>query len=168
MAQPDFLARIRLVVAKIRRNGKPRAGIGVTLELTHPSTHTMKILRNLITAFVAVSVSAIATYAADPSGTWTWKRQFQDREITSTMKLELKEGELTGTVSGFRGGENAISNAKFENDEVSFDVVVEFNGNSRTQKYHGKLEGNTITGMIHMQGRDGQSRELDWNATRDS
>lgn len=140
----------------------------VTVRLTHPSTHTMKTLRNLITAVAAVSISALATYAANPSGTWTWKRQFQDREIVSTMKLELKDGQLTGTVSGFRGGENAISNAKFENDAVSFDVVVEFNGNSRTQKYHGKLEGNTITGTIQMQGREGQSRELDWKATRDS
>ena len=71
-------------------------------------------------------------------------------------------------LENFRGGENAISNAKFENDEVSFDVVVEFNGNSRAQKYHGKLDGNAITGTIQMQRRNGENRELEWNAERDS
>jgi len=127
----------------------------------------MKILRNAITALVAVSISALATYAADPSGTWTWKRQFQDREMVSTMKLEMKDGQLTGTVTGFGDRQNPISNAKFENDEISFDVVVEFNGNSFTTKYHGKVTDDAITGTIEMQ-RGGQSREVDWKATRES
>jgi len=88
--------------------------------------------------------------------------------MVSTMKLEMKDGQLTGTVTGFGDRQNPISNAKFENDEISFDVVVEFNGNSFTTKYHGKVTDDAITGTIEMQGRGGQSREVDWKATRKS
>lgn len=128
----------------------------------------MNNTRYLFAALVAVLLTAVAAYAGDPTGTWTWKRQFQDREFVTTMKLALQDGQLTGTVTGFGDRQNAISNAKFENDEISFDVVIEFNGNKRTQKYHGKLDGDAINGTIQMQGRDGGTRELEWQAKRDS
>ena len=110
---------------------------------------------------------------ADPTGTWTWNIPGRDggpgRE--STLKLKMENGNLTGAISGMRRGgdapqETKISDAKITGNEISFVVTREFNGNSFTQKYSGKLEGDTITGKITMQGRDGQSRERDWVAKR--
>lgn len=128
----------------------------------------MKNIRSVFAALAAVVLFAGAAVAGDPTGTWTWSRPGRDGQaMESTMKLELKDGQLTGTVSGFRGGENAISEATFKDDQIAFKVNVEFNGNKRTMTYEGKLAGDTITGTIVFPGRDGgEPRKVDWNATR--
>lgn len=109
---------------------------------------------------------------ADPTGTWTWTVQGrqggQARE--QTLKLKLDGDKLTGTLvsPGRQGGdprETKIDNAKISGEEISFDVTREFNGNSFTTKYKGKISGDTITGKITME-RDGQSNDRDWTAKR--
>jgi len=103
---------------------------------------------------------------ADPTGTWTWSTPGRDggpaRE--STLKLKMEAGKLAGTLAGMRG-ETKIDDAKVEGSEISFSVTREFNGNSMTSKYKGKLEGDTITGKISTE-RDGQARERDWVAKK--
>ena len=74
--------------------------------------------------------------------------------------------KLTGTVSG-RGGETAIAEAKLKGEEISFQVTREFNGNTVTTKYNGKLSGDTIKGKMEFQ-RDGQPQSRDWEAKRES
>ena len=111
---------------------------------------------------------------ADPTGTWTWttpgRGGGEGRE--STLKLKMEGGKLTGAIAGRRrGGDQApqeiqIKEAKLNGNDLSFVVSREFNGNTFTQKYNGKIEGDTITGKITMQGRDGESRERDWVAKR--
>lgn len=128
----------------------------------------MKTTHAFFAAVAAALLFAGAAFAGDPTGTWTWSRPGRDGQtMESTMKLELKDGKLTGTVSGFRGGDNAISDATFTDDAIAFKVVAEFNGNKRTATYEGKLAGDTITGTILIPGRDGgEPRKVDWNATR--
>jgi hypothetical protein len=108
---------------------------------------------------------------ADPTGTWTWSMPGRnggpDRE--QTLKLKAEGDKLTGTMSSpARGGESRetkIEHGKVTGDEVSFDVTREFNGNSFTSKYKGKVSGDTITGKISTE-RDGQTRDRDWTAKR--
>lgn len=103
----------------------------------------------------------------DPTGTWTWSTPGRNggpaRE--STLKLKMEGEKLTGTVSGMRGGETKIDNAKLAGDEISFDVTREFGGNSFTAKYKGKIKDDTITGKV-ARVRDGQTNETDWVAKR--
>lgn len=66
-----------------------------------------------------------------------------------------------------RGGETKIENGKLTGDEISFDVTREFQGNSFTAKYKGKVTADTITGKISTE-RDGQTRERDWTAKKKS
>ena len=111
---------------------------------------------------------------SDPTGTWTWnvpgRQGGEGREVT--LKLKIEEGKLTGAISGMgRGGQGAaqetkIQDAKITGNEIAFAVSREFNGNTFTQKYTGKIEGDTITGKITSQGREGQTRERDWVAKR--
>jgi len=117
---------------------------------------------------MAAWFTVTAAFAGDPTGTWKWTRPGRDGQtVEASMKLALKDGQLTGTVSGFRGGENAISEATLVDDVIAFKVVIEFNGNSRTMTYTGKLEGDAIKGTITFPGRDGgEPRTIDWNATR--
>lgn len=111
----------------------------------------------------------------DVTGTWTWTTEGRQggpgRE--TTLKLKQEGTAVTGTISGWRrGGDSGQANdikieqGKVEGDQVSFVVTREFQGNSFSTKYHGKVAGDTITGKISMQGRDGQARERDWVAKR--
>ncbi len=50
---------------------------------------------------------------------------------------------------------------------IAFSVTREFNGNSMTTKYTGKLDGDTIKGSVERPGRDGGDPvKTDWTATR--
>ncbi len=116
--------------------------------------------------FVGVSARA-EDKKADPNGTWTWTMPGRDgnpgRE--QVLKLKVEGDKLTGALQGGRGGETKIEHGKVNGDEISFDATREFNGNSFTAKYKGKVSGDTITGKISTE-RDGQTRDRDWTAKR--
>ena len=104
---------------------------------------------------------------ADPTGTWKWSFTGQNGQTReTTLKLKLDGDKLTGTISG-RGGETAIAEAKVKGDEISFQVTREFQGNKMTQKYNGKLSGDTIKGKMEFE-RDGQAQSRDWEAKRET
>ena len=126
----------------------------------------MKSFRMISTAFAAVCLTSVLAFAGDPTGTWKWTmpgRDGQPREFT--LKLELKDGQLTGSMSGFRG-ETPLSDASFKDDQIAFSVVREFNGNKFETKYQGKLDGDTLKGSSEGPGRDGQVMKREWTATR--
>ena len=103
---------------------------------------------------------------ADPTGTWTWTMPGRDggegREVT--MKITKEGDKLAGTISG-RQNETKLQNVKLEGEELSFDYTRETQNGSFSQKYKGKVAGDTITGKITSE-RDGQTRERDWTAKR--
>jgi hypothetical protein len=106
--------------------------------------------------------------ASKVDGTWTWSFTGQNgQKRESSLKLKQDGEKLTGTMSGRPGGAGAeIKDGKVDADgTLSFTVTREINGNTMTAKYHGKLEGDTIKGKIETT-RDGQSREREWEATR--
>lgn len=110
---------------------------------------------------------ALSIQAADPAGTWTWTTQGRDgNEQTTTLKLKSEGGKVTGKISGRQGNEIDISDVKVEGDDISFKVVRERNGNTFTQKFNGKISGDTIKGKREMSGQDGQTRSSDWEAKR--
>lgn len=131
----------------------------------------------LTACFLLLAVSTLAQDAskegskdskkANPTGTWTWstpaRNGGQARE--TTLKLKMEGDKVTGTVTGRQGAEIKIENAKLNGDEISFDITREFQGNSRTMKYKGKIAGDTITGKVSRE-RDGETRETDWTAKR--
>lgn len=125
----------------------------------------MKLLR-LVTTASLFALTGILAFAGDPTGTWKWSipgRDGKQREMV--LKLALKDSQLTGTISGFRG-ETPITDATFKDDQIAFTVVREFNGNKMATKYQGKLEGDAIKGTAEGTGRDGKSMKFDWNPTR--
>lgn len=103
---------------------------------------------------------------ADVTGTWSWKVPGRDgNERESILKLKQEGEKVTGTISGFRGGENKIDQGKVMGDQISFVVTREFNGNSFTMKYAGKVSGDTITGKTSFE-RGGETRDREWTAKR--
>jgi hypothetical protein len=125
----------------------------------------MKTLR-LVCSFLAVAALAAVALAADPTGTWHWTTRSPNGEIETSLKLEAKDGKLTGAYSN-QFGDTAIRNGSLKDDAIAFEVVRDMGGSKYVVKYRGKLEGDTITGTIEAPGRDGgEALKLDWNAKR--
>jgi hypothetical protein len=126
-----------------------------------------------LAVFAAFVVPALADDDAKDAkakveGTWKWSFQTQDGQTReSTAKLKQEGEKVTGTVSGRQGNETEIKDGKLDKDgNLSFTVTREFNGNTMTAKYNGKVEGDTIKGKIETKRGDGESRERDWEAKR--
>ena len=135
----------------------------------------MKSPFKLLAACVAAFCVTLAAFAAEasPAGTWKWTVQGRQggQGFEQTLKLDYKDGKLTGTVLGAQRGnfnipDTEISNASFKDGTIKFAVEREFNGNKFVSKYEGKLEGDTITGKSETPGRDGQSMSREWVAKR--
>lgn len=133
----------------------------------------MKSTFKLIAAIAAACFVSVAAFAADASGTWKWTQQGRQGAagFEVTLKLEAKDGALSGTLLGMQGPQGAIpdvaiGDASIKGDMVAFSVTREWNGNKRTSKYEGKLEGDMIKGSVERQGREGNTMKSEWIATR--
>ncbi len=102
---------------------------------------------------------------ADPTGTWKWEVTFGDQKREQTVKLKLADGKLTGAMPGRNNQETAIEAGTFKDGEISFTVTRERQGQKFVTKYKGKITGDTIKGKMESE-RDGQKREVDWEAKR--
>lgn len=136
----------------------------------------MKSPLKFIAALVAALFVTVAAFAAEasPAGTWKWTVQGRQggQGFEQTLKLDYKDGKLTGTVLGsknerFEIPDTEISDASFKDGIVKFAVTREFNGNKFTSKYEGKLAGDTITGTSERPGMSGgEATKREWVAKR--
>jgi hypothetical protein len=138
-----------------------------------PNIITNSMQRNTVVRLAACFILALGFVAnaqdkkADPNGTWKWSYTTQNGETReSTLVLKTEGEKLTGKISG-RNGDTDIAEAKLKGDEITFQVTREFNGNSFTQKYNGKISGDAIKGKIEFT-RDGEAQSRDWDAKRDA
>lgn len=122
-------------------------------------------------AALALLLLATAAYAADPSGKWTWSTPGRNGgpERVSTLTLKTEGSKLTGKVSApNREGkeiETPIADGKVDGDSIAFSLVREYNGNSTTNKFSGKVFADKISGKIESV-RDDQPQTRDWEAKR--
>lgn len=137
----------------------------------------MKLYPKFLAATVAACFMTAAAFAAEASPTGTWKYSQPGRNggaaTERTLKLDLKDGKLTGTMMGTQGGQfqipdTEITDATFKDGAVAFSVTLKFGENSFTIKYTGKLEGDKITGSIERPafGGGGAPQKTDWVAMR--
>jgi hypothetical protein len=107
--------------------------------------------KKLLFVTTILLVVAIAAFAADVSGKWTYEQPGRGggpgRPVTITLTQD--GSKLTGSVPGMgRGGADVppseITNGKVDGDKVSFEVVREFNGNKITSKYEGTVAGDEM------------------------
>jgi hypothetical protein len=101
-----------------------------------------------IYSFLAGCLLAVVAFAADPSGKWSFETQGRNGPQTVTLTLNASGDALTGSISGGRGGPVDISDGKVSGNDISFNVVREFQGNAITTKYKGKVSGDSIELII--------------------
>jgi hypothetical protein len=102
----------------------------------------------------------------DPTGTWKWEVEFNGNKRTQTLKLELKDGKLTGAMIGMNNMETAISDATFKDGEVKFTVVRERNNMKVTSKYAAKVDGDTMKGSVERDA-GGQTNKTEFEAKKE-
>jgi hypothetical protein len=131
-----------------------------------------RLVSRVIQAFacLALFITMTATAeAADVNGTWTWSTPGRNGgpERKSVLKLKTEGDKLTGTING-RQEDIKISDGKVTGDEISFKVSrTGQNGNTFTQKYTGKVSGDSIKGKVAFE-RNGEEQTRDWEAKRQS
>ncbi len=110
--------------------------------------------------FVVLSfVFAMTAFCADLTGKWKGSMPGRDgnaREISFDFKAD--GAKLTGSMMGPMGNEIEISDGKVDGQDLSFKVVLEFNGNAMSLNYTGKLEGDDL--KLKMQ-REGAPRAME-------
>lgn len=125
--------------------------------------------RVAVLAVVAVAAGlagpARADEKTDPTGTWKWTVEFNNQKREQTLKLELKDGKLTGAMLGRNNMETKIEDGTFKDGEVAFTITRERMGMKMVSKYKGKVDGDTLKGTISTE-RDGQTNSRDWEAKR--
>ena len=121
-----------------------------------------------IACLALLTVLNINVQAADVNGTWTWTTPGRNggAERKSVLKLKTEGDKLTGTING-RQEDIKITDGKLTGDEVSFKVSRSGqNGNTFTQKYTGKVSGDSIKGKVTFD-RNGEEQSRDWEAKRE-
>ena len=128
-----------------------------------------------ITLAAVVAILCFGAKAADKksdaTGVWTWTMPGRNGgpDRTNTLTLKVEDTKLTGKVvsPGRNGATNQIEivDGKVEADSISFAVIREYNGNSMTNKFSGKVTEDAITGKIEF-NRNGDAQSRDWKATR--
>lgn len=96
-----------------------------------------RILYASVAALLLGMVSLIS--AADATGKWVAEMPGRGgNTMKTTFNFKVDGSTLTGTVSG-RNGDTPIENGKVDGNTITFEVTRNFNGNSFTIKYSGKV-----------------------------
>ena len=99
-----------------------------------------------------VLFGALALFAGDPSGKWTWEMEGRDGQKRSqTLTLKAEGDKLTGTMPG-RQGETPIADGKVSGDDVSFSITRSMGGESRKLLYTGKIVGDELRLTMKSEG----------------
>ena len=126
----------------------------------------MAIAAALVTALMASFAAGLqAAEKNDPAGTWKWSVDFNGQTREVTLKLKVEGEKLTGTISGRNNTETNIEDGAVKDGEVSFTVTRERNGQKFTQKYTGKVDGDTLKGKVSFE-RNGETTSRDFEAKR--
>lgn len=101
------------------------------------------MLKKLTLAVLFLALGTVSALAADFNGKWTADVTTPRGTQTLTFDFKVDGAALKGTVTTPRGA-NDISNGKVDGDNISFDQVLNFNGNEFKITYTGKADGDTI------------------------
>jgi hypothetical protein len=116
------------------------------------------MIRKFMLAVAILALGSVAALAADFNGKWSGTVQGMRGPQNISFNLKVDGATVTGTITTPRGDVD-ISNGKVDGDTISFDQVMNFNGNSFTFSYKGTIAGDAIKFTRSFPaGPDGQPR----------
>ena len=93
--------------------------------------------KNLIMTGLLLLLAGLAS-AADLTGKWQGSFKYNDQAVPVTVELKGTT-EISGTVTGMPGGVLPIKDAKLDGENLSFFIVIDFQGNPVKIVYKGKV-----------------------------
>ncbi len=123
------------------------------------------MLRSLSIATLLYSLTLYAQ-AEVADGTWKWSSNMGDQTIDSTLYLTANGTTLEGRYED-QNIQQEIENGKVDGNEISFQIPVEFNGQSILVNFQGTLKEEGIDGTVHFEV-DGvqQGEDYPWEPKR--
>lgn len=115
-------------------------------ELKFKGTLAGKELNGEFTSDQGASKATGKKLEAAGAAVGTWELTSTTQQGTRTSTLTIKD-DMTGTYKG-RQDETPIQDLKVDGDQISFKIVREFQGNSVTMEFKGKIEGTTLKGQF--------------------
>jgi hypothetical protein len=99
-----------------------------------------RMMKKLGLTILFFTLGSVAALAADFNGKWTADVPGRNGNTqTITFDFHVDGSTLTGKITTARGDMD-ISNGKVDGDNISFDQVLSFNGNSFTMSYKGTAQ----------------------------
>ncbi len=95
------------------------------------------MIKKLGITLLFLALGSVSALAADFNGKWTGDVQGRNGPQTLTFDFHVDGATVTGKITTPRGDVD-LSNGKVDGDNISFDQVLNFNGNSFTISYQGK------------------------------
>ena len=85
--------------------------------------------------------------AADLTGKWEGSFKYNDQAVPLTIELKGAT-DISGTVTGMPGGVTPIKEGKLDGENLSFWIMIDFQGNPLKIVYKGKVGSNEIKFML--------------------
>jgi len=101
------------------------------------------MMRKFLLVVTFLVLGSVAALAADFNGKWSATVNGMRGPQNISFNFKVDGAAVTGTITTPRG-DTDISNGKIDGDNISFDQVMNFNGNSFTISYKGTISGDTI------------------------
>ena len=94
--------------------------------------------------FVLLTLVCGALCAADLTGKWTGKFDFNGQSVPLTFDFKNSGADLSGTVNGLPTPTAEIKDGKVKDKEVTFWLMIDYQGNPVKLVYNGKIDGDQI------------------------
>jgi hypothetical protein len=85
--------------------------------------------------------------AADLTGKWQGSFKYNDQAVPLTVELK-GTSEISGTVTGMPGGVTPIKEGKLDGENLSFWILIDYQGNPVKIVYKGKVNGDEIRFLL--------------------
>jgi hypothetical protein len=117
-------------------------------------------------SFGAFQATVQAADTKDPTGTWEIRFNRPGRPPSvSILKLEKAGDKYVGAVTSEQGQTVPIKDAQWKDDELSFRVTFERQGQEFNLAYKGKVTGDALAGKVSLNIL-GQNRSFDFEGSR--
>lgn len=101
------------------------------------------MLRKLALALLFMTLGTVTALAADITGKWTGTVETPRGTQQLSFSFKVDGSTLTGKITTPRG-DSDITDGKIDGDTVTFNQVVNFNGNDMKIAYKGTISGDSI------------------------
>jgi hypothetical protein len=123
------------------------------------------MIRKLGLTVLIFALGSVAALAADFNGKWNAQVQGRNGMQTLVFDFHVDGTTLTGKITTPRG-DTDISNGKVDGDTITFDQVLNFNGNSFTISYTGKAAADGTIEFTRQFGAAGDRPPQQFTAKR--